>query len=50
MKSFKEHLNEGHASQYQQVYSDQDAMPSAPEAIEVLNPTITAPDAAATAR
>ena len=37
MKSFKEHLNEGHASQYQQVYSDQDAMPSAPEAIEVLN-------------
>jgi len=41
MKSFKEHLNEGYfakgAPQYQQVYSDQDAMPSAPEAIEVLN-------------
>ena len=41
MKTFKEHLKEGYfakgAPQYQQVYSDQDAMPSAPEAIEVLN-------------
>ena len=41
MKSFKEHIKEGFfakgAPQYQQVHQDQDAMPSAPEAIEVLN-------------
>ena len=41
MKSFKEHIKEGYfakgAPQYQQVYQDQDAMPSAPEAVEALN-------------
>jgi hypothetical protein len=41
MKSFKEHINEGFfskgAPQYQQVWNDQDAMPSAPDAIEALN-------------
>ena len=41
MKSFKEHIKEGFfgkgAPKYQQVYQDQDAMPSAPDSIEALN-------------
>ena len=41
MKSFKEHIKEGFfakgAPQYQQVWDDQEAMPSAPNAIEALN-------------
>ena len=41
MKSFKEYIDEAFvargAPQFQKGYEDQDAMPSAPEAIEVLN-------------
>ena len=41
MKSFKEYIDEGFfgkgAPQFQKGYEDQDAMPSAPEAVEVLN-------------